>query len=224
VWLSTSVEDAQVNAVSRMWARYGRLLEPDEIRQAVKKDINTFGPGVQFRFQRELEPPDPSEGFASIETAPFVRTRDASFENRALIIWCDGILRPRIDDPALEDGEVARRGAILRRYESDGWRLCGLSWHPEIAAESVTRDDVEAGFAHMQERLGVRLDVVYCSHAAGPPVCWCRKPLPGLGVMLIERHKLDPSRCVYVGEGPQDPGFARRLGFEYQDAAGFLGR
>ena len=224
VWLSTSVEDAQVNAVSRMWSRYGRLLEPEEIRQAVKKDINAFGPGVQFRFQRELEPPDPAEGFASIETVPFVRTRDASFENRALIVWCDGILRPRRDDPALDASEVVRRGAILRRYESDGWRLCGLSWHPEIAADSATREDVEAGFAHMQERLGVSLDVVYCSHAAGPPVCWCRKPLPGLGVMLIERYKLDPSKCVYVGDGPQDPGFARRLAFEYRDAEEFFTR
>src|SRR5688500_19542775 len=37
------------------------------------------------------EPPHPSEGFSRVETTPFVRTRDASFENRALIVWCDGI-------------------------------------------------------------------------------------------------------------------------------------
>jgi len=76
----------------------------------------------------------------------------------------------------------------------------------------------------MQAQLGVRLDILYCPHAAGPPVCWCRKPLPGLGVMLIERHQLDPSRCVYVGDGPQDPGFARRFGFEYQEAAQFFAK
>jgi histidinol phosphatase-like enzyme len=44
-------------------------------------------------------------------------------------------------------------------------------------------------------------------------VCWCRKPLPGLAVVAIERHRLDPGRCLYVGDGPQDPGLARRLGF-----------
>jgi FMN phosphatase YigB (HAD superfamily) len=46
--------------------------------------------------------------------------------------------------------------------------------------------------------------------------------LPGLGVLAIERHRLDPSRCLFVGAGPQDPGFARRLGFSYRDAAEFF--
>jgi membrane-bound lytic murein transglycosylase B len=35
-WLSTSVEDAQVNAVWRMLSTYGRLLGPEEMRQATK--------------------------------------------------------------------------------------------------------------------------------------------------------------------------------------------
>jgi hypothetical protein len=43
-----------------------------------------------------------------------------------------------------------------------------------------------------------------------------------LGVVFIERHRLDPSRCIYVGSGPQDPGFARRLGFQYRDAGEFF--
>jgi hypothetical protein len=41
-------------------------------------------------------------------------------------------------------------------------------------------------------------------------------------VLLIHRHQLDPARCIYVGAGPQDPGFARKLGFIYQDAAHFF--
>jgi histidinol phosphatase-like enzyme len=71
-------------------------------------------------------------------------------------------------------------------------------------------------------RLGVDVDTLYCPHAAGPPVCWCRKPLPGLAVLAIHRYRLDPARCVYVGDGPQDPGFARRLGFSYCSASEFL--
>ena len=74
----------------------------------------------------------------------------------------------------------------------------------------------------MREQLGIEIDVEYCPHAAGPPVCWCRKPLPGIGVLFIQRHRLDPRRCIYVGGGPQDAGFARRLGFIYQDAADFF--
>jgi histidinol phosphatase-like enzyme len=64
----------------------------------------------------------------------------------------------------------------------------------------------------------VSLDYRYCPHPAGPPVCWCRKPLPGLGLELVERHRLDPARCVYVGREPGDRAFARVLGFAFRHA------
>ena len=75
----------------------------------------------------------------------------------------------------------------------------------------------------MRDRLDVEMETLYCPHAAGPPVCWCRKPLPGLAVLAIERHRLDPRRCVFVGDGPQDPGLARRLRFAYRSALEFFG-
>ena len=223
VWLSTSVEDAQVNAVTRMVRKFGRLLGPEEMKQAVKRDVSAFAPAVQFRYQRELEPPHESEGFARIDVVPFERQRDLSFVNRALIVWCDGVLTRERSFASGEVGVFEARGEALRRYQREGWRLLGLGWQPEIAQEAVTADQVEAGYARMQEMLGVSLEVLYCPHGAGPPVCWCRKPLPGLGVLFIERYRLDPRQCLYVGNGPQDPGFARRLGFEYRDADEFFG-
>jgi aryl-alcohol dehydrogenase-like predicted oxidoreductase len=208
VWLDTSIEDAQVNAASRIIANYGRLLGPEEMKQAVKKDISAFAPSVQFRHQRELEPPDPAEGFSRIDVRRFERTRNPAMTNKALIVWCDETL--------------ADRGAVLRHYRDEGWLLLGLAWRPQIADQTMTSEDVEADFSRLQEQLGVSIDVLYCPHAAGPPKCWCRKPLPGLGVVFIHRHRLDPSRCIYIGSGPQDPGFARRLGFQYRDAGDFF--
>ena len=61
-------------------------------------------------------------------------------------------------------------------------------------------------------------EIATCPHPAGPPICWCRKPLPGLGVMLIEKHALDPARSVHVGHQPADRTWARRLGLKYRDA------
>jgi hypothetical protein len=214
VWLSTSLEDAQVNAAWRMMSKYNRLLGPEEMRRATKQDVSAFGPTVQFRYQRELEPPNPSEGFSRIDTIPIDRTREVSFTNRALILWCDGLLlrsRSGLRAPASRDDvEVdADHADVLRRYAADGWRLVGLSWKPEIAAD-------------MRALLGVPIEVLYCPHAGGPPTCWCRKPLPGLGVVLIHRHRLDPLQCIYVGAGGQDPGFARRLGFRYVEASNFF--
>jgi aryl-alcohol dehydrogenase-like predicted oxidoreductase len=209
VWIATSVEDAQVNAVSRIIANHGRLLGPEELKQAVKRDISAFAPGVQFRHQREIEPPDPAEGFSRIEVVPFERKHDPAMTNRAVILWCDETL--------------ADYGPVLRRYRDEGWLLLGLAWRPEVEAGTLTRDQVDADFARLHMQLGVSIEMLYCPHAAGPPKCWCRKPLPGLGVVFIQRHRLDPSRCIYVGSGPQDPGFAKRLGFQYRDAGEFYG-
>ena len=209
VWIATSVEDAQVNAVSRIIANHGRLLGPDEMKQAVKRDISAFAPSVQFRHQRELEPPDPAEGFSRIDVVPFERHRDAAMTNKAVIVWVDE--------------SIVARGPALRRYHDAGWLLLGIAWCPQVADKTMTAEQVEAGFVSLQEQLGVPIEVLYCPHAAGPPKCWCRKPLPGLGVIFIQRHRLDPSQCIYVGTGPQDPGFARRLGFQYREASEFFG-
>jgi aryl-alcohol dehydrogenase-like predicted oxidoreductase/histidinol phosphatase-like enzyme/predicted kinase len=206
IWLSTSIEDAQVNAA---W------------RQAA------FLPTVQFRYQRELEPPDVSEGFSRVDIVPFERRVEPAGVNRALIVWCDGILLrsrseqrvPLTPDDVIVDVERAR---TLRRYRENGYRLLGMSWQPEIAEGKQSAAGAAAVFARMNELLGLDIDVEYCPHAAGPPRCWCRKPLPGLGVRFIVRHQLNPAACIYIADGAQDPGFARKLGFDYRSADEFF--
>jgi histidinol phosphatase-like enzyme/predicted kinase len=225
--LSTSLEDAQVNTVWRMVAKYGRLLGPEDMKDVSKRDVSAFGPSVLFRYHRELEPPDTAEGFSQIDTVDFARAIDPSFSNRALIVWCDGVLvRSRSDHRtpiSADDVEViAGRGERLREFAREGWRIFGLSWQPEVATNETSVAQVERVFAKTRELLEVPIEILHCPHAAGPPVCWCRKPLPGLGVVLIQQHRLDPSQCIYVGNGSQDPGFARRLGFQYQDASEFF--
>ena len=64
VWLETSLEQAQVNAVTRMVKRHGRLLTPEEIQAS--SSPNTFPPEAQFRYRRELEPPREDEGYCCL--------------------------------------------------------------------------------------------------------------------------------------------------------------
>jgi aryl-alcohol dehydrogenase-like predicted oxidoreductase/histidinol phosphatase-like enzyme len=227
VWLATGVEDAQINAVERMLARYGRLPMPEDIRVTSRRNVSVFGPNVQFRYQRDLEPPSTDEGFSRIDVAPFDRIRDPAFTNRALIVWCDGVLiRSKAghrSPMSPEDVEVRDACAeTIRQYHRDGWQVLGLSWQPEIAAETATRAQADAVFARMREITGLSIEVEYCPHAAGPPSCWCRKPLPGLAITFIHRHRLAASQCIYIGGGVQDSGFARRLGFQYVDATTIL--
>ena len=228
VWLTTSVDDAQVNAVTRIVSRYGRLLDGGELKTASRQDVAAFGPAVQFRYQRELEPPDVSEGFSRVDIRPFERRPDPSFDARAVIVWCDGVLLRsrsgrRVPVSASDVEALVERGAMLRRHAAEGWKILGTSWLPEIADRSMSVGDADAVFARLGELLGVEIEVEYCPHPAGPPTCWCRKPLPGLGVVFIQRHRLDPSQCIYVGSGSQDPGFARKLGFRYREADEFFG-
>ncbi len=143
VSLMTTIEDAQVNAAWRIVSKYGRLLGPEEMQAIVKHDVNAFGPTVQFRYQRAFEAPDRDEGFSRVDVVPFVRTLDASFTNRALIVWCDGVLTDRPE-----------RDAVLRRYADQGWRLLGLGW------QHGTADD---GYAALRARIGVNIDILVLS-------------------------------------------------------------
>lgn len=95
----------------------------------------------------------------------------------------------------------------------------GLSWQPEVADGLITADETEAVFAATHALLGLEIDHAWCAHGDGPPVCWCRRPLPGLGVVMIERYGLDPGRCRYLGAGGPDRAFARALGLPYVEAA-----
>jgi aryl-alcohol dehydrogenase-like predicted oxidoreductase/histidinol phosphatase-like enzyme/predicted kinase len=226
--LDTSLEDAQWNAAERMVARYGRLLSPEEMKKAAKRDPNSFPPEAQFRFRRQLEPPRVEEGFSSIEVVSFTRSRRREGGRRALFLEADGVLRrsrrgaPRPLDP--DDVEVVPgRGEALMRYRDDGYLLLGVSYQPEIGEGRTSEEEVRATFERTNELLGLHIDFRFCPHEGGPPVCWCRKPLPGLGVVLIREHEVDPASSLVVVGSAADQGFADRLRVRAISADDFFG-
>jgi histidinol phosphatase-like enzyme len=96
----------------------------------------------------------------------------------------------------------------LRHWADAGYVLAGTSW--------LTTGALDEKLAELLERPIV---VARCGHPAGPPICWCRKPLPGLALWLARQHGLDLARSVHIGRGPADRGFAARAGLRYVDAA-----
>jgi len=71
--------------------------------------------------------------------------------------------------------------------------------------------------------LGLELDLACCPHAAGPPRCWCRKPLPGLVLEVALRRGIALDRSIVVGRSAADRTLAARLGATHADAAAFFG-
>ena len=100
-----------------------------------------------------------------------------------------------------------------------------LSNQSGIASETVTRAAVDACFTKTIARLGLPVtEVAYCPHPAFPVGCFCRKPLPGLGVWLMSRHRLARAEVVMVGDLGSDQGFAKALGVKYLPVEEMFGK
>jgi predicted kinase len=223
IWLTTDVANAQINSIRRMIEVHGALPSPDEIRQRTKKDTRYLLPDAQFRYERTLEPPTLEEGFVSVETHAFVREPVAA-DARALILDFDDLVGG--DGAALRPEGVAidpRRRDTLLRHSSDGWILFVHAWRPQVARNEATLQDIEACFARLRELLGPAAEIACCPHDAGPPVCWCRKPIPGSVLELAWRRGVSLERSVVVGSSAADRTMAERVGARFEPSLGFFG-
>jgi len=112
---------------------------------------------------------------------------------------------------------------VLRRWIDEGYRLFLVSNQSGIASEKVTDEVVRRCFARTVELLGVPVeDVAFCPHSAFPVGCFCRKPLPGLGIHLARKHGFDPTQAVMVGDLESDGKFAEAIGARFVAAEAFF--
>jgi len=202
IWLTTEIGDAQVNAIQRMIDAHGSLPSPEEIRARGKSDPRYLGPDAQFRYERTVEPPVEDEGFASVERRGFVRL-PASGTNRALMFDFDE-LSQIASDPA-------NRDALARRID-EGWLVFAHAWRP-----GASPSDVEAEFGRARESFAFDVALAHCVHSAGPPVCWCRKPIPGRLIEFVRRCNVSITRSIVVGGSAADRTMAERLGMQRMD-------
>ena len=222
VWLTTDVANAQINSIRRMLEVQGALPTPDLIRQRSKKDPRYLLPDAQFRYERTVEPPTLDEGFTSIDERPFLREGEAA-EGRALILDFDGLIgrgAPVLDWRDVSIGQTRRD--LLARYRSDGWLAFVHAWRPQVERKETTLEDVDACFSRMQELLGLELDTACCPHDAGPPVCWCRKPIPGSVLEFAWRRGVGLTHSIVVGSSAADRTMAERIGARFEPSESFF--
>ena len=216
IWLRTSLADAQINAITRLIEAHGRLPSPEELRERGRKDSRYFGPDAQFRYERTLEPPVVEEGFSAVEERFFVRREPTRDSGRAVVVELDGVLCDSASGApsVLESDDLvipSHRRDVLRRYHAEGWKLLAHAWRPQVARGELSAETVTRVIDRTREALGLDIDMGYCPHDAGPPVCWCRKPLPGLVLELAMRHGIRLADSIMVGRSAADRTMARRL-------------
>jgi len=225
VWLDARPEVAHYHAALRAHRVFGRMPTPEEL--ASRRAAGVVPSHVVDRYARDLEPPGRDEGFDDVIRLPVERAPPHPDGSPALLLDLDGTLRRtrgprpfpiRPDEVELLPG----RREVLARWLADGYRLFGVSNQAGVALGQLTDDDVRACAERTVALLGLPIDVRWCPHPARPVRCWCRKPLPGMGVELVEGQGLDPGRTIMVGDRASDEGFARALGVSFAHAEDFF--
>jgi hypothetical protein len=226
IWLATELADAQINAILRMIDAHGRLPSPEEIRERGKQDPRYLGPDALFRFERTMELPSETEGFTSVERRTFRRLPSPANASRALILDFDDVATPPSGAPALRPNDVEvdpRRRDTIAGFAADGWLVFAHAWRPQIARGEMTLAELDACFARAREALGLDTELACCPHDAGPPVCWCRKPLPGNVLDFAIKRGVALGESLVVARSAADRTMAERLGAPWQDASTLFG-
>jgi histidinol phosphatase-like enzyme len=105
---------------------------------------------------------------------------------------------------------------MVARYQGEGWFVFVHAWRPQVARGGTTTALVEQEFVALREALGGDIDSAYCPHDAGPPICWCRKPIPGPLIEFAIRRKVALNQSIVVGTSAAERTMAERVGARFQ--------
>jgi histidinol phosphatase-like enzyme len=78
--------------------------------------------------------------------------------------------------------------------------------------------DLDADAAGLAGALGQPVETALCPHGGGPPICWCRPPLPGLLLAFARAHEVDLAVSALVGTSRAHLTMAETLGARYVEA------
>jgi len=236
LWLQTSLEQAQLFASRRQVQKYGKLFRKSDYKLApYKGDPNMFPPGAQFAYRKRFEEPTLAEGFTAIERVLVQTSWGSEYTKRAILIDLDGTVRvtpdekvcpwPRnVDEVIILDG----RKDLLQQRQKEGWLILAVTNQSGVSRKPddpkyVSEENVQACIDATAKGLGITFDgALFATDRGGPPSSYWRKPCPGMGAVFIERFKLDPSRCICVGDMTSDRTFAERCGFKFAWAHEFF--
>jgi mannose-1-phosphate guanylyltransferase/phosphomannomutase len=167
---------------------------------------------------------------ADFASSAFAR-RGAHGLRAAVFLDRDGVINPALPEIYLPEQYSLLPGVAeaIRVANLAGIPVLVATNQPGIAKGFMTFETHTAIRARMDRLLGARGafvdDYAFCPHhpergfegeiEALKVTCTCRKPAPGLLVALADRHGIDRSRSVMVGDSDRDEGAARAAGVPF---------
>jgi aryl-alcohol dehydrogenase-like predicted oxidoreductase/adenylate kinase family enzyme len=208
VFCETPLPDAQVNVVLRMIERFGRVVQPEEMTELARTDPAALAPHALSRMMRDLEPPTLDEGFADVEVMPFVRDDAPKQGVSGIAIAMDALETPGADGQLESD--------VVRWLDNvpSGAPCLLYGWKPGADATLLS---AASALAKRFEAGGHAVELAVCSHPAGPPICWCRPPLPAMFLAFAHRHDVSLRTSTLLGRSSTDRRIARVLGMVFSD-------
>ena len=187
IWLDTPLAQAQANHVERLLDQFGSLRPP-----ACSRRRPRCAPIASSSHPRRTRVGTawsscPSSGLASL---PWPEPQCLSRPPR----WSSG----------------AGKRHWTRATESAPHLV--FDWRP-----GETVDALAPAVASLAAEVSGRVEGALCPHAAGPPSCWCRPPLPGLPLAFAHARNVDPSASIVIGVRPAHRTLAATLGARYVD-------
>jgi len=207
VFFETPLPEAQINVVLRLLERFGRVVQPEEMTELARIDRAALSPHALSRMTRDLEPPRSDEGFTDIEVVPFVRD-PVSPGGAAIAIAIDALT------PLNTDGQCEVATARWLDDLPRGARCLLYAWRPGVDTAWPAAGEA---FANTVRRTGRTVEIAVCRHPAGPPICWCRPPLPAMFLAFAQRHHVSLRASTLFGRSATDRRIARVLGMSFAE-------
>jgi aryl-alcohol dehydrogenase-like predicted oxidoreductase/predicted kinase len=198
IWVDTPLPQAQANLIERLLERFGALPTPDELKAIARREPGLLAPTSQMRALRELEPPTAGEGWSAVERVPFERRPAAGRGGSGVFVGAAALEGSRWEQVLEEVDPTVPHLVFDWRWDAP----------PDALAEAV------AGVAAV---VTGAVESGLCPHGGGPPVCWCRPPLPGLPLAFARAHDVDPARSTLIGTSAAHRTLATTLGARYLD-------
>lgn len=147
--------------------------------------------------------------------------------NKGLLLDLDGCVRAsrsgKVTPDHPEDQVVLPgRKEKIQQYKADGWKIVAVTNQGGIGLGHTTHDKVKTTLAALNEELGRPFDDMLYEGSAPKENHHRRKPNPGMLQEAAEKHHLDLTKSLMVGDRESDQEAARLAGVPFQWAHKFF--